>query len=585
MQPTLCDLFQAAVERHPNRIALKHKRKGRYQPMTFRELARVVDIVAANLIRLGISKGDAVAIFCENRPEWAIADLAALQIGAVVVPIYPTMPAATVRYILSDARVKLIVLQSEDAVAMIGQLRSELPDLAQVVVVAAGERLDTTLSRFEETLLAPVEAALPRTVVASDDVATIVYTSGTTGEPKGVVLTHGNIAANVRAAISRFGMTSRDVILSYLPLCHMFERTCGFYAVLFSGGTIAFAESVATVTDDVLTVRPTLLIAVPRVLEKGFEHAVQKVSHRSPWGRQLVETAMRNLKDRFDREFRHEPVSRSLKIKCALLDLFVASRFRKIAGGRMRFIACGGAPLDRKIAKAYCILGYQVLEGYGLTEASPIVSCNVPGENRLGTVGRPMEGVDVRIAEQDEVLVRGPNIMRGYLNKPRETAAAIDPEGWLHTGDQGRFDDDGHLIITGRIKELIVTSYGKNVPAAAIEAKITRSPYVSQAMLIGDNRKYLVALLVPNRAAIAEHLGEHKSNASAVTDLLRREVDAATEDCARYEKVKSFAVVEDEFTVASGLLTPTLKLRRKQIAERYRDVIESLYAQADGESA
>jgi len=568
------------------------KRQGRYVTMTYGESVREINLLAARLKQIGVTKGDAIGIISCNRPEWVMIDLAALQIGAVVTPIYPTLSSSAVKYIVLDSKMKVLVVENAVLLAVVSDMRRELPDLEQCILIdPAGADARSEFLTFDK-MREPTSDRIGQEVdVSPEDTATIVYTSGTTGEPKGVVLTHANVLSNVRAMTSRYQITSDDVILSYLPLCHMFERTCGYYAMLFSGATIAYAESISTVAKDVLDVRPTILLAVPRVVEKAFEHAVQEVAQNSQMKQWLVSQTIFSLNKRADLRYRGQRVPPGLRLRCVLLDKTIAAKFRKIGGGRLRIIASGGAPLDRKVAKAYYVLGYNLVEGYGLTETSPVVCSNGISDNTLGTVGKPVQGVQVRIGDNNEVLVKGPNVMRGYFNKPEETVLAIDREGWFHTGDQGRFDARGNLIITGRIKDLIVTSYGKNVAAAAIEARIARSPYVSQGMLYGDRRKYLVALLIPRRSAIEEYANnegitwgtyEALLNHDRVRSLIAGEIEAATADCAPFEKVKAFALIAEEFTQESGCLTPLLKLRRSLVADRYRSVIEALYETPEG---
>ncbi|MBM3308030.1 MAG: AMP-binding protein, partial [Candidatus Eisenbacteria bacterium] len=430
--------------------------------------------------------------------------------------------------------------------------------------------------------------------VGPSDVATIVYTSGTTGEPKGAVLTHANIVSNVRALIRRYGITPDDSALSYLPLAHMFERTCGHYVFLFAGGTVAYAQGLATVADDIRLVRPTVLIAVPRVLERAYEVALAKVEGGPGAGRGVVRRAFALLNERANRRYRGERLPPWLALRCGVYDALVASKFRKVAGGRLRLIVSGGAPLDRRIGKILHVLGLTIVEGYGLTETSPVVCCGEAGAHRLGTVGRPLQGVEVRIAADGEILVRGPNVMKGYLGKPEETSRALDPDGWFHTGDLGEFDDRGNLIVTGRSKEIIVTSYGKNVAPAPIEQRLARSPYVSQAVVFGDSRKSIVALIVPDRAALARFAEERGIAAEPYEALLAHpqiraiigeEVLTANAEAAPYERVVAFELLARPFSEGDGTLTPTLKVRRKAVERTCTDLIQALYDRLEGRHA
>jgi long-chain acyl-CoA synthetase len=385
----------------------------------------------------------------------------------------------------------------------------------------------------------------------------------------------------------RFKVGPADVFLSFLPLCHMLERTCGYYTMLFAGATIAYAEGISTIASDVRKVRPTIIVVVPRIVEKIYEAVEQKVMEAPLVRRKLVLAAVRHLNERVNRAYRGERVPLALRLQCILYDRLVAAKFRKIAGGRLRLLVSGGAPLDRNLAKTLHVLGFNIIEGYGLTETAPVVCTAALEDNRLGTVGKPFDGVEVKIGESDEILVRGPNLMCGYFNLPEETAKTIDRDGWFHTGDRGRLDERGNLVITGRLKELIVTSYGKKVAPVPIEAEITKSPYVDQVLLFGDNRKFITALIVPEHGAI-ERYAREKTIAGAdyatllaraeIRELIAAEIERATAELAPFEKVRAFTLLPEGFTVANELLTPTLKLRRQKIAERYRNEIDALYA-------
>jgi long-chain acyl-CoA synthetase len=425
--------------------------------------------------------------------------------------------------------------------------------------------------------------------VAPDDAATIVYTSGTTGEPKGVVLSHGNILSNVVCSIDRFGLSPRDRYLSFLPLSHTFERTAGYYSTLLAGVPIAYAEDMTTIVQDARAIRPTCLIVVPRILEKAYEAAQAKVAESPARRRRLVRAAILNLNRRVNLRFSGRRVPVALQLKCLFYDILVARRFRKIAGGKLRFVVSGGAPLDRRLAKTLLALGFNLFQGYGLTETSPSVCCTVLGDNRLGTVGKPYAGVEVRIGKNGEVLVRGPNVMKGYFNKPDDTAGAIDADGWFHTGDRGGLDDQGNLTITGRIKELIVTSYGKNIAPVPIETAIKESDYVEDVMLHGDREKYIVAVVVAQKDAVERYARENGVRAAGYAELLKEEavrvlisseIEKATANCSPFEKVRAFTLVSEGFTVANDLITPTLKLRREKVREKYKDAIEAMYGRS-----
>lgn len=587
MPGPIFESFAECAVRNPRRPALLVKRQGRYAPISYADLASTVDTAAIHLGKLGLGKGDPLGILSSNRPEWAITDLACQKLGAIVVPIYTTLSPAGVRYILDDCRPKVLVLENAALFRMVLELGFDRAmDMACILIDSAADGSSAGCISFRDLTkpIDPPPTAAPE--INESDPATIVYTSGTTGEPKGVVLTHGNILSNVRAVVERYEVNAHDTIVSYLPLCHMLERTCGHYAMLLSGARIAYAESIGTVFADVRSVRPTIMLAVPRVVEKAFEQAVVQVGQGSALKRRLIARTIVDLNTRADLRYAGKKVPLWLRLRCAGLDRAIAAQFRRVGGGRLRILASGGAPLDRKIAKTYYVLGYNIIEGYGLTETSPVVCSNSVAENTLGTVGRPVRDVQVRIGPDDEVLVKGPSVMAGYFRKPDETARVIDSDGWFHTGDQGRFDPKGNLVIIGRIKDIIVTSYGKNIPAAAIESRIIQSRHISQAMLYGDRRKYITALVVPIRAAIeefaaAEGIPEMAYEAlledPRVRALIAGEIERATEGLAQYEKVKEFALIAEEFSIGNGLLTPLMKLRRAQVAERYRERIESMY--------
>ena len=587
MAETIYLSFLEMANRCPNKTVLMYRKGGRYLGITYRELRDSVDVVAANIQRLGISKGDNVGIFSNNRPEWAIADLAVLKLGGVIVPIYHTLPSHHVKYVMKDSKIKLIFAENAKLFSLIESIRNETPALEKVVLFDdSGISSKKDFLKFDDMKETEYQAADEEIVVSGDDPATIAYTSGTTGEPKGAILTHSNIVSNAISARDRYKATSEDVIVSYLPLSHMLERTCGYYTMLFAGGTIAYAENLLTLVRDVAEIRPTLLIAVPRIIEKVYDESVKKVEKSSFIKRVLLFSAIRNLNKYANLKYKKLKIPLGLRMKCAVYNALVASKFRKLAGGRLRLIVSGGAPLDPQIAKVLYILGFNIVEGYGLTETSPTVCSNTVEENRLGTVGKPLDGVEVRIGPNDEILVKGPNVMRGYLNKPEETKRAIDDDGWFHTGDQGKFDEHGNLIVTGRIKEIIVTSYGKNIAPAPIEMEICGSRYIEQVSLCGDGRNCLAALVVPNRESVEHYVRERELSfenypalleMDEIRQLIEREIENRTASLASYQRVKAFALLSEDFTVENGMLTPMLKLRRGEIGKRYARLIDAIY--------
>ncbi|MBN2465835.1 long-chain fatty acid--CoA ligase, partial [candidate division WOR-3 bacterium] len=529
--------------------------------------------------------------------EWVATDLAAAKLGAVLVPVYHTLGSDAIRYILNDAEVTHLIVENQELFANVVQILPDVPPLRDVVTVFGQEirsRAGKELLGFEDLRRAGAAALKqnPRFGTAhdaeSDDLLTIVYTSGTTGEPKGAMLSHRNLLSNVNTAIPIFNIDENDILVSFLPLCHLFERTCGYYCVLMAGGCIAYAESLQTIRDDVQLVRPTMMIVVPRVLEKVYNAVREKVQAGSALSRMLMIATLRTCSRCARLKQGNRPIPLSLRLKHWALGLLVVRKLKALGGGRLRLLVSGGAPLDRRLARIIRNLGFNLIEGYGLTETSPVVCANVPGHERVGTVGKPFKDVEVRIGANDEILVRGPNVMKGYLNKPKETAAAIDAEGWFHTGDQGKFDPEGNLIITGRIKEIIVTAYGKNVAPVAVEQAIAQSEYVEQVMVYGDKKPFLTALVVPSPLALESFAREKGIAFKTYADVLNHpdvlrlyedEIKKVLSGFANYEQVHRFRLVSQPFTVENGLLTPSIKMKRPQIAAAYRGDIERMYAE------
>jgi long-chain acyl-CoA synthetase len=597
MPDTIYACFAEVARKFGNRTALMRKVNGSYQGITYAELSETVDALAAGLAERGVRPGDKVGIYSYNRPEWVVTDLAVAKLGAVLIPVYHTLGADAIRYILNDAGVSHLLVENAELFANITRILTDVPPLKDVVTMHDQECRSHTgkqLLCFEELRRTGSEALKKNPKLAEahkpgpDDLFTVCYTSGTTGEPKGAMLTHRNVLSNVHVLIPLFGINENDVLVSFLPLCHMFERTGGYYCVLMAGGAIAYAESVQTIREDVQLVRPTVMIVVPRVLEKVYGAVRDKVMSGSKLSRVLMISTLRT----YSRHARLKAGKRAIPLWLGfqhwLLGLLVVRKLKALGGGRLRLLVSGSAPLDRKLARIIRNLGFNLLEGYGLTETSPAVCVAVPGQERVGTVGKPLEGVEVRIGPNEEVLIRGPNVMKGYLNKPEETAKVIDPEGWFHTGDQGKFDPEGNLIITGRIKELIVTAYGKKVAPVAVEQAIAQSQYVEQVMVYGDKKPFLSALVVPSPLAL-EGFARDKGIAfktyadvldhPEVLKLYEDEIKKVLSGFANYEQVRRFHLVAQPFTVENGLLTPSIKMKRSQIADAYRGDIEALYAE------
>ena len=589
---TLNELFFTALERDfPD--ALRFKRDGAWVPISHREVGERVRHAARGLQALGAAPGDRVALLSENRPEWAIADFACLTARLIDVPVYPTLPADQVVHVLRDSGAVAIFVSTTAQARKIRSIRHQLPALRTVIsFVPTGGHADMTLAELEsrgksgespESIAAYRSAALE---ARPDDLATIIYTAGTTGVPKGVMLTHDNLHSNVVAATSVLPFVGDDTCLSLLPLSHVFERMAGHYLMLALGIRIAYAESIEAVRGNMLEVRPTLLLAVPRLYEKVYASARDKAMSGSGIKRRIFVWA-RKVGDQWaDEVLAGRKPARALALRYALAQKLVFSKLRAAVGGRIRFFVSGAAPLDPEINKFFFAAGLPVLEGYGLTETSPVISVNAPGKIRIGTVGQPIAGVEVRIADDEEILTRGPNVMQGYYNKPEETAAVLTSDGWFHTGDLGKLED-GFLTITGRKKDIIVTAGGKNIAPAPIEHRMKASKYVAQAVMLGDKRKFPIMLIVPNYENLEPwarqqgvKFGDHKTLIAdrSVQQMYEGEMTAALAGLARYEMPKKVVLVEKDFSIDGGELTPKLSIRRNVVEEKNKAAIDAVYA-------
>ena len=591
---TLAQLFFDAVARHDKPNALQAKVNGVYQPISSRALAARVRRVALGLEELGVKTGDRIAILSENRPEWAITDYACLTAALVDVPLYPNLPPEQVAYILRDASVTAVFVSDATQAAKLAAVRASCPTLRHVVTFAADGHAgaDLTLAEVEArgaTVDDDARQAAYRAraiAVKPDDVATIIYTSGTTGEPKGVMLTHDNLWSNVMAGACQIPFEVReDTGLSFLPLSHIFERMAGHYLMFHVGCSIAYAESMDTVPADMVTVRPTLVLSVPRLYEKMYARVLENALAGGAVKRRIFFWA-RGVAERWaDVKLAGGTPKGMLAMQYALAQRLVFSKLKARTGGRLRYFVSGGAPLAPAINKFFYAAGLTILEGYGLTETSPVIAVNTPDAFRIGSVGQPLPGVEVMIAPDGEILTRGPHVMKGYFNKPEATREAIDAEGWFHTGDIGELRD-GYLVITDRKKDIIVTAGGKNIAPQPIENQIRANKYVSQAVVIGDRRKYPVVLVVPNWEQLEKYARLKRFTWTDRRQLLgmptiqakmEKEVFGQLAGLARFETPKKMALLEHDFSIERGELTPTLKVKRRAIDKAYRAVIDALY--------
>ncbi len=593
---TLIEAFERIARDHKRPDTLNYKRDGRWISISADEMLARAHSIAAGLYSLGVRPGDRVALLSDSRPEWTLTDAGCLFAGAIDVPIYPTLTPTQVRYILKDSGSRVLVISNHKKFLAIEGILRECPAVKQVVFLD-GADVETsqgiTLAELEKRGQS-LEAEQPNLIanlahsITPDQLATIIYTSGTTGEPKGVMLTHSNLISNLIDGAGNLSFDETDIALSVLPLSHIFERQA-MYMYLYQGMAVYYAESLETIGPNLREVRPTILVGVPRIFEKIYDRIKERVAAKGRVNMALLSWAVSVAKAyaRFQVDKKKAPIALVLKHKLATRLVF--SKWREAFGGRMRLLVSGGAALPEELGYIYLGAGIPIIQGYGLTETSPVITTGRVEDNRIGTVGKPIPRVEVRIAADGEIETRGPNVMRGYYNKPEETRAVFTEDGWFKTGDIGTIDDDGFLRITDRKKELFKTSGGKYISPQPIEQMIKGSRFVSQVVLIGDGRKFPAALIVPNWQQIESYaqLKGIKATSRAelcrherIIDLFERQIAGLTPDLAQYERVKKVGLLENEFTIEGGELTPTLKVKRRVIDEKYRSVINHLYDEA-----
>jgi long-chain acyl-CoA synthetase len=565
-----------------------------WQFISAKEMLRRVAGLSRALSDLGMKPGDRVGLFAPNCPEWAIADFAIVGIGAVSVPVYFHESPDRLTYILKDSGARLVFTSGEEQARKIADCRGQLPELEHVISVVPPADLHGNILRYEQLIATAGDADIVQyrnraAEVTGKQLATIIYTSGTTGEPKGVMLTHANLTSNALDSARDIETLPGDVALSFLPLAHVYERTVD-YSYFFRGVTVAYIEQTEMVSQALLEVHPTTVAAVPRFFEKIYATIIEKGHRETGLKRAIFDWALRVATQAAPWRAYGKDVSGSVKLRWKIANALVYSKFRAGMGGKIRSFMSGSAPLAVELLEFFWTAGMPIYQGYGLTETSPVVTASTPKANKVGTVGRPIAGVQVKIAEDGEVLVKGSCVMQGYYNKPDETRAVLTADGWLLTGDIGRLDEDGYLIITDRKKELLKTAGGKYVAPAPIENLLKASPLITNAMVVGDTRKFVSVLVVVNFAGIeaeARKAGrEFQTPAQMLTDpwvrdLYTHELERLTAPLAQYEKPKRFALLEKDFTYASGELTYTMKLKRRVIEQRYQDVIARLYADVE----
>jgi long-chain acyl-CoA synthetase len=590
-ETSLATMVLERAGRYGPKRAFLSKHRGRWEDISWQQVGNTIIRAAQGLAALNFRAGDRLAILAENRPEWLMIDIACLFLGGIDVPLYLTSPLQDSAYVLKDAGVTFVAVSGREQLAKILQIARDLPSLSHLVLLDDDSPKEATrLGQLPALGLNGLLALGERhggssQPVTDPGVATIIYTSGTTGLPKGVMLTHANLLANTRAAVAVLPIAEDDLVLSVLPLSHAFERTAGLYTPLRAGASIGYGGGTATIIKDLADVRPTLLCCVPRLLEFVYQRLWREREHARLLRRHLLDWALAVGQTVGHLQATGQTVSFFLNLQHRIADRLVFRKLRARFGGRIRFLVSGGAPLSVEIARFFYGAGIPVYEGYGLTEAGPMVSCNLPGRTRLGTVGLALPQVEVNIARDGEICVRGPNVMQGYYNRPDETAQALDAEGWLHTGDVGEIDAQGFITITDRKKDLIITSEGELIAPQYVEGLLKHDPLIDEACVIGDQRPHLTVLLVPNRPlieALARKYGWSSEWPALLIhpelrSLFRRRLDEINRTLPRSARVRNFTLLDTPFSQEREELTPTLKVKRRVVAETRRAQIEAMY--------
>ena len=600
MSKTLISIFLDSVEQYRKPAHFMRRLpdtagRGRWESLSSERARTDVEGLALGLAALGVRRGDRVALLSENRYEWPITDLATLGQGAVTVPIYPTLTAPQVRYILDNAEARVCVLSSSAQLEKLLAVADSLPRLATIVVMDPSPTARDPRIKLWAEVLADGERrrlAEPQAFRAMadatrpGDLATVIYTSGTTGDPKGAMLTHDNIASNVEASLQVVALKPTDTCLSFLPLCHIFERMAGLYAMLAGGCTIAYARSVDTVAADAQEVHPTVLTGVPRFYEKVYARVMENAGNQPPLKRAIFHWGLGVGRQVAQLRFKGKAPGPLLGLAAGIADKLVGAKVRERVGGRIRYCISGGAPLGPKVMEFFFAIGIPIIEGYGLTETSPVICLNRPGLERPGAVGPPIPKVEVKFGAEGEIITRGPNVMQGYFRNDEATRAAIR-DGWFHTGDIGHLDEEGNLRITDRLKDLLVTAGGKKVAPQPLEGKLKASRWIAEAVMLGDQRPYCVALLVPNFANLEAEAKTHGWPAASRRELLQAApvralyqsvIDELNADLAPFETIKKFELLDRDLSSDAGELTPTLKVRRKIVTQTFAALIEGMYA-------
>ena len=592
---TLNQLLAGAVAKYNKDEALRFKKDGTWHSISSVAWLRRARHIALGLHELGIAHGDRVALLSGNRAEWFLVDSALQILGAVNVPLYANLMPPQISYIVNDSAAKGFVVAGSDLQKKVAEIRDELTTVEHFVKLDASAELEGMMLVDVEKKGEAKAAEEPDLVqkladaVTPEDLASIVYTSGTTGDPKGVMLTQDNLVSNTKAGLEVLPLDENDIALSALPYSHVFERLAAHYLYPAAGVSIAIAGSIDEVAQNLGEVRPTVMTMVPRFYEKLYARVNDSVDKGSPGKKKIFHWAIGVGREHGKYRLAGKSAPFGLELKYKLAGALVFKKLQARIGGRLRFFVSGAAPLAPEIANFFWAAGITIVEGYGLTETSPIISVNRPGHMKFGTVGRIIPGVEVKIAEDGEIDVRGPNVMKGYYKNEAATAEAIDPDGFFHTGDIGKLDGDGFLKITDRKKDIIVTAGGKNIAPQAIEGRLKTNAFIAEIVVVGNKRNFPAALVVPDfekltvwcaRQSITAESADAMAAHPRVTEFILAEIESLSGGFAQYERIKKITVLAKEFTIEDGELTPTLKVKRRVIESRYEHLIDEMYAPA-----
>ncbi len=592
---TIPEMFQNTTRNHSNKKLFYYKKNGEWIGLTGRDINITVKDITFGLKALGVNAKEMAAIMSNNSPRWAMVDYGVLCSGSVTVSIYPTLIPSQVEYILKDSGSKIIFVENIEQLEKTNKIIDKCSELKNIIVLDDSYKGDEDyIHNFLDFLELGNKEALDSELSFDelikksnkDDLLTLIYTSGTTGTPKGVMLTHNNLTSNINAVTKNIDFFPEDTFLSFLPLSHVFERMGGHFSAFSKGCSIYYSEGIEKVADNMGEVKPTLMLSVPRLYEKMYTGVLEKVKDGTPLKQKIFWWGVSVGKKVSEYQLLNKKIPFLLSLKNKFAQKKVFDKIHQRIGGKLRFFISGGAPLSQEIAEFFAAAGIQIMEGYGLTETSPVLTSNTPDNVKFGTVGKSLDNVEIKIAEDGEIMAKGPNIMRGYYNDPESTSKVLSEDGWFSTGDIGEIDFEGFLKITDRKKNILITSQGKNVAPAPMENALATSAYVDQVVIIGDKRKFISAIIVPNYDNVTKYLNSIDKSVSGnqamiehpeVNKLIEKEIENAMEDFSKYEKVKKFSLLAEPFTIDKGELTPKLSIVRKVVCKNYIDIIDEIY--------